>query len=186
MMYSKCSVLENNIVFKWVIAQSLLCSWNTFTNQFVYRPIDLVDRDPKMCMSSQQMIRMIKHEYLLIESQNKKEAKAQKKGNSSSLAKHIGGPSGNSAGSSGLLPKKHCSHCGRDNYNKSDCKYKDMSKCKDCNLFHNSKCWKPGRKHLWKEKDKESSNKKKKDLPDAGSVAEEQIWDLVPTWTLHR
>jgi hypothetical protein len=44
-----------------------------------------------------------------------------------------------------------------------------MSKCDDCNLFHNSKCWKPGGKRLWKGKDKELSNKKQKSLHDAGS-----------------
>ena len=115
---------------------------------------------------------MIKHEYLLIKSQNKKEVKAQKKGNGSSLAKCISGPSGNSSGSSGSLPKKHCNYCGRDNHNKSDCKYKDMSKCKDWNLFHNGECWKPSGKHLWKGKDKELSNKKKKGSPDAGSSAQ--------------
>ena len=86
------------------------------------------------------MIGMIKHEYLLIESQNKKENKAQKKGNGSSLANCMGSLSEGNL-SSGLLPKNHCTHCGRDNHKKKDCKYKDMSKCEDCNLFHNSECW---------------------------------------------
>ena len=168
MMYSEHFVLENDIAFKRVIVQSLLQSWNTFTNQFVCGPIDLVDRDPKTHIFSQQMIGMIKHKYLLIESQNKKENKAQKKGNSSSLANRMGSLSGGSL-SSGSLPKKHCTHCGRDNHKKKDCKYKDMSKCKDCNLFHNGKCWQPSAKCLWKGKGKELSNKKAKELPGAGS-----------------
>ena len=172
MMFSEGSALENDVLFKRVIAQSLPCSWNNFTNQFVQGPINLVDKDPKTCTTSQQMIGMIKHEYYLIESQKKKEAKAQKKSNGPSQARCMAGPLGSNAGTSGLLPKKHCSHCGRDNHNKPDCKYKDMTKCETCNLFHNSKCWQPGAKHPWKVKGKEPPSKKKKDLHDTGSSAQ--------------
>ena len=35
MMFSEGSVLENNVLFKQVIVQSLPHSWNSFTNQFV-------------------------------------------------------------------------------------------------------------------------------------------------------
>ena len=174
-MYTEASALENDVLFKRVIAQSLPRSWNEFTKQFVKGPINLVDKDPKTRTTSQQMIGMIKHEYNLNESQYRKEARAQKKGNGSSLAKRMGGPSGNASGSSSSLPKKHCSHCGRDNHNKPDCKYKDMTKCDDCNLFHNGECWKPGGKRPWKGKEKESSNKKKKDSQDAGGTPQANV-----------
>ena len=172
MMFSEGSALENDVLFKRVIAQSLPRSWNSFTNQFVRGPINLVDKDPKTRTTSQQMIGMIKHEYYLNESQKKKEAKAQKKSNGPSQARRMAGPSGSNAGTSGSLPKKHCSHCGRDNHNKPDCKYKDMTKCETCNLFHNGECWQPGAKRQWKGKGKEPPSKKKKDSHDAGSSAQ--------------
>jgi hypothetical protein len=50
-----------------------------------------------------------------------------------------------------------------------------MTKCDNCNLFHNGECWKPSGKRQWKGKDREMSNKKKKDLQDTGSSAQANV-----------
>jgi len=38
--------LMGNVFFKHIIAQSLPCSWNAFTNEYICGHIDEVDRDP--------------------------------------------------------------------------------------------------------------------------------------------
>ena len=69
---------------------------------------------------------------------------------------------------SSLQDKLHCSHCGRDNHKKKDCKYLGQKKCTDCDRFHKGdKCWIPqasGNKRPWKGKEKEGefSNKRQK------------------------
>jgi len=162
--------------FKRIIAQSLPRSWNAFTNPYVQGHVDETDKDPNKHVDSQRLIGLIKQEYEMIESQKKRDAKAQKQSekNNSSLANRLSESSNNkkastSNGSSNLRAKKHCKHCGRDNHYKSECRFKDMTKCSDCERFHKGdKCWEPptGSKRPWKGKGKESeasSNKKKKE-----------------------
>jgi len=48
--------------------------------------MDEVDKDPKKCIDSQKLIRMIRQEYDLIESQKKQEMKAQKQSKKSNLS----------------------------------------------------------------------------------------------------
>ena len=101
------------------------------------------------------------------ESLKKKEAKATKQGNQSSL------PLANcitdaSASGSSLHVKRHCDHCRKDNHKTSKCCFLDTPKCQNCDCFHRGNCWQPciegNNKRTWKGKEKEGTSKKKKEL----------------------
>ena len=153
--------LAGDVLFKCIITQSLRYSWNVFTNEYVRGCINEVDRDPAKQVTSQQLISLINQEYNLNESQKCKEVSAHKRSDKNSSS------SNTNRGASGSHKKKHCNHCGRDNLNNPDCKYKGQTKCSECKRFHDGQeCWKSGNKHSWKGKEKETpsgSNKKCKE-----------------------
>ena len=75
-LFSDHNKLMGDVFFKRVIAQSLPRSWNAFTNPFVQGHVDKADKDPKKRVDSQKLIRMIRQEFELIESQKKQDMKA--------------------------------------------------------------------------------------------------------------
>lgn len=78
----------------------------------------------------------------------------------------------------GPCKNKYCNHCGHDNHNNLDCKYKGQTKCPDCDKFHEGQeCWKKNNKWSWKGKEKENSsntNKKCKEAHNTEGDLEEQ------------
>ena len=169
-LFHEHNQLMSDAFFKRTIAQSLPRSWRTFTSQYIPAYVDEPDQDPKKQINSQEFIGLIEQEWELSESLKKKEAKAVKQGNQSSvpLANRI---TDASTSCSSSRAKKHCEHCWKDNHKTSKCHFLDISKCKNCDCFHRGDCWQPraegNNKRAWKGKEKESSNKKKKESHNA-------------------
>ena len=169
-LFHEHNQLMSNTFFKRMIVQSLPRSWRMFTSQYVPAYVDELDQDPKKQINSQEFISLIEQEWELSESLKKKEAKAAKQGNQSSLplANHI---TDASASGSSLCAKRHCDHGGKDNHKTSKCHLLDTPKCQNCDRFHRGDCWQPhvegNNKRTWKGKEKEGTVKKKKELHNA-------------------
>ena len=178
----------DDTLFKWVIMQSLPQSWNQFTNPYVQGRLDMADKDPNKCISGQQLVGIIYHEYNLNKSQKKKEAASYKKNDKANtpLLDRISGPL---TGQKGLISNNNmnsnnkitCKHCGQDNYPLKKCRFLSKSKCPECDLFYDGdKCpdiLSGGTviKHPWKGKDKDnesSATKKKKQSHNADNSAQ--------------
>ena len=135
------------MLFKHVIAATLLRSWDHFTKPYIQGCIDKSDRDPHKHVDSQSLIGLIKHEYKSNKSCKSKEVSnvKEKNGSCNNNANH------NSGSSNGCNrnPCDHCNHCGRDRHKTCECHYLNQPKCNECGKYSHktNDCWdKPSNK----------------------------------------
>ena len=167
--------LQADALFKHIIASTLLCSWDAFTQPYVQGAIDQADKDLNKHVDSQSLIGMISQEYEVIENCKKKDSSNTKNNNANANAN---GNANSKVNDSRCPPhnKKHCNVCGKDSHKTDDCHYKDMDLCNECKKYgHLTKeCWgKDRKKHPYKGKEKEN-NKRKKESHNAETEDEKE------------
>jgi len=167
-IFSKKCKLEDDVLFKHIIASMLPHSWNKYTKPYVQGCVDETNKDPNKLVDSQSLIGMIKQKYKADESHRKKEGTTSKNGNgngnhtNSSCNSNANRTNGSFNDNRTPHKEKHCNHCGKDRHWTWKCRYLDKPKCKGCGKFGHTKkdCYsKPGNKCPNSGKDRDGANK---------------------------
>jgi hypothetical protein len=127
----------SNLVFKSIIAQSLLDSWDTFTRPYIKR--DTEEMDLAKAMSSHEFIGLIREEYThCVDHARGNESVNQVRTDRPSLADRL-----TLCGLKKLLNAEKCKQCGYKNHTTQECIFLGQSKCTTCNRFRHSPqdCW---------------------------------------------
>src|SRR6266540_1823705 len=129
--WKRLNVLNNadfhitDIQFKTIIASSLLSSWNSFMEPYVGQRVGVTETDPKKLTSSQELIRILKEEYL-----KRKEWNATAQifyTNNQSLGKCNRGQ----CKSTGT----QCQNCKHNSHTTDNCRWLGKPKCDKCGWF---------------------------------------------------
>jgi len=132
-----------DIQFKTIIASSLPCAWDVFTEPYVGRHKGAIENDPKKLSSSQEFIGIIKEEYTGRKSSKPTDITMQvsyapnnSNNTSQPLANRISEPKKHSSSNEGM----QCRNCGFTNHITDNCKWLGMAKCGKCGWFGHSDC----------------------------------------------
>ena len=159
------------VQFKIAIVSSLPPSWDNFTHLYIsIRKGD--SSDPKPMATSQELIGVLKEEYV------RRQRRAGKQSKDEVIHQ-------TSSGKSSLLGRmntnaERCGHCGYRNHETKDCKFLGQSKCGICNRFgHETEdCYSRKAKNLKQKREKgdgkgKDKKKKKKETTNQGEEVEE-------------
>jgi len=170
-IFSEKCKLEDDALFKRIIASTLPRSWDEYTKPYVQGCVDETNKDPNKLVDIQSLIGMIKQKYKADESRRKKEGTTSKNGNGNGNCNNGSCNSNanrsNSSSNDNRTPReeKRCNHCGKDGHWTRKCCYLDKPKCKGCRKFGHAEkdCYsKPGNKRPNSGKDRDGVNKRAK------------------------
>ncbi len=155
----------SDLLFKIIISSSLPPSWDTYTESYVGGPTALIAGDPKRRLNSQELIGLLKEEYIRRESRKREVTHSTFSSNhfynKPSLANRIAPPN--------VHPKqvpsnKFCKNCKLTNHNTHECRYLGKPKCGQCDKFGHAQkdCWfnKNSKRRREKQTGRDNDNKK--------------------------
>ena len=168
-MISNKDFLITDHFFKVILISSLPPLWDTFTDPYSGGRKGVIETDPKKLMSLQELISILKEEYLqrqvrTAHTDSVNLATQQKP----SLAKCLGMENDQSTMHTknfSKRPRRPCTHCGKHNHVTDKCKFLGKPKCTVCHKFsHMAKdCWnRPGKRRPENENTSASTSNGKK------------------------
>ena len=158
------------VQFKIAIVSSLPPSWDNFTRPYIsIRKGDSLD--PKLMATSQELIGVLKEEYVHRQRRTGKLSKDEVAHQTCTGKPSLLGRMNNT---------EHCGHCGKQNHETKDCRFLGQSKCGICNRFgHGSgECYSKKAKDLKRKREKDegkgkAKKKKKKEEMNQGEEIDE-------------
>jgi hypothetical protein len=164
------------VQFKIAIVSSLPPSWDNFTRP--YTSIRKGDSsDPKLMATSQELIGVLKEEYV------RRQRRAGKTQGNESVHQASTKP----ALANRIKDAERCGHCGMRNHETKECRFLGQSKCGICNRFGHltDDCYSKKAKDLKRKGEKgEKKGKKKKQKKEEMNEGEE-VEDEQITFSLH-
>ena len=156
------------VQFKIAIVSSLPPSWDSFTQSYIsIRKGD--NTDPKLMATSQELIGILKEEYVRRQRRTGRPQKDEATHQASTSKPSLLGRMTNA---------ERCGHCGLRNHETKDCRFLGQSKCGICERFGHSteECYSKKAKNLKRKNekgDRKGKKKKKKEEMNVGEEVEE-------------